>query len=101
MGEAVAFLHFVINSISKVDRPHFPRVLFFQAIRYKLPSFCNVRLVEFSEIPAREGWVCDFESGQICLNFRMSGWMYFSPAQHSADTQYEPEVDHTSGRDSG
>ena len=65
------------------------------------PSLCNVSSIPFSEIPAREGWVCDFESGQICLNFRMSGWVYFSPVQHSADTQYEPEVDHTSGRDTG
>ena len=60
-----------------------------------------VKLILFSEMPAREGWVCDFESGQVCLNFRMSGWVYFSPVKHSADTQYEPEVDHTSGRDSG
>ena len=68
-------------------------------MKFLQPSY--VRLILFSEMPAREGWVCDFESGQVCLNFRMSGWLYFSPAQHSADTQYEPEVDHTSGRDSG
>ena len=74
-------------------------------LRPDLPGPCfpepTFRSIPFSEIPAREGWVCDFENGQICLNFRMSGWVYFSPAKHSADTQYEPEIDHTSGRDTG
>ena len=47
------------------------------------------------EIPAQEGWICDFESGKACGNFNGSGWVSFSPKLHTVDTQYEPEVDHT------
>ena len=45
--------------------------------------------------------MCDFESGEVCGNFRSSGWILFLPKIHLSDTEYEPEVDHTHGNDNG